>query len=210
MASAASTVRRVKPAELARELGVSRQAIADLIRRGVLSQDADGLLDHELARVALANRVRPSSKTAKALTSAPPPAGLPAPAAPPADAQPDAVSSTSYHTAKTLREIEEARMAKIKRQQLEGALIEAEPAAAATFTAFRSLRDACMPIGRRLAARLATMTDAREIQLLIDAEMRGALNTFATRTLASLAAKMNSTTTAPADSGTEESETPTC
>lgn len=206
MASAASTVRRVKPAELARELGVSRQAIADLIRRGVLSQDADGLLDHELARVALANRVRPSSKTAKALTSAPPPAGLPAPA----DAQPDAVSSTSYHTAKTLREIEEARMAKIKRQQLEGALIEAEPAAAATFTAFRSLRDACMPIGRRLAARLATMTDAREIQLLIDAEMRGALNTFATRTLASLAAKMNSTTTAPADSGTEESETPTC
>ena len=82
MASAASTVRRVKPAELARELGVSRQAIADLIRRGVLSQDADGLLDHELARVALANRVRPSSKTAKALTSAPPPADRPAAAAP--------------------------------------------------------------------------------------------------------------------------------
>ena len=42
------------------------------------------------------------------------------------------------------------------------------------------------------------------------AEMRGALNTFATRTLASLAAKMNSTTTAQADSGTEESETPSC
>ena len=51
MASAASTsIRRVKPAELARELGVSRQAVHDLIARNILSKDADGKIDAEMAK----------------------------------------------------------------------------------------------------------------------------------------------------------------
>lgn len=51
--------RRITPAELARELNVSRQAIHDLQRRGKLGRDADGLIDLELARVALLNRLHP-------------------------------------------------------------------------------------------------------------------------------------------------------
>ncbi len=192
MASAASTsIRRVKPAELARELGVSRQAIQDLIGRGILSKDGDGLIDAEMAKIALANRVRPSGKTAAAVMSPPPPpAGLPAPVPPPAEHQVDPAAATSYHVARTLRESEEARMAKIKRLQLEGSLTEVEPAVQATFTAFRQLRDACMPVGRRIAAKAATMTDAREIQLMVDEALREAFRTFADRTLKSLSGQL--------------------
>ena len=206
MASAASTsIRRVKPAELARELGVSRQAIGDLVSRGIISKDAEGLIDHELAKVALANRVRPSGKTAQALSAPPPPPIGPAPVAPPVDSQPDAASSTSFHVARTLRESEEARIAKIKRQQLEGTLTEADPAAKAVFDAFRGLRDSMMPLGRRVSAQVANMTDPREIQLLIDEGQRECLRTFHDRTLAALAARISPTTVLPTDTG-EESE----
>jgi hypothetical protein len=189
MASAASTsIRRAKPAELARELGVSRQAVHDLIERGILQKGEDGTIDVEMAKVAIANRVRPSGKTAAAvLGPAPPPMGMPAPVPPPAEHQVDPAAATSFHVARTLRESEEARMAKLKRQQLEGSLIELEPAKTAVFTAFRTLRDSAMPLGRRVAPRLASMTDSRAIQLLIDEEMRSVLKTFAERTLASLA-----------------------
>lgn len=211
MASAASTsIRRVKPAELARELGVSRQAIQDLIGRGILSKDGDGLIDAEMAKIALANRVRPSGKTAAAiLAPAPPPVGLPAPVPPPAEHQVDAANATSFHVARTLRESEEARMAKIKRLQLEASLIEKDAAVQAVFTAFRTLRDSAMPLGRRVAAKVATMTDAREIQLLIDEQVREVLRTFSERTLATLAGQLAGTPTpTPADLATNTGPSP--
>jgi hypothetical protein len=120
---------------------------------------------------------------------------MPAPApepvrAPAPEFRPAQSGGISYQEARTLRESEEARIAQIKRQQLEGSLTAAKPAAAAAFEAFRSLRDTCMPLGRRVAARVAAMTDAREIQLLIDEEMRTVLRTFSERTLSSLAGKI--------------------
>jgi len=188
MASGQSTsIRRVRQAELARELGVSRQAIGDLVARGIISTDAEGLIDVELAKIALQQRVRPSGKTAQAMTPAPAPLPLPAPVAPPAEKEVDPAHATSYHVARTLREAEEAKMAKIRRQQLEGSLIERDPAVMATFTAFRQLRDTAMPIGRRVSATVATMTDAREIDLLITEELRKVFASFAERTLADLA-----------------------
>ena len=85
MASAALTApRRVRPAELARELNVSRQAIHDLQNRGKLSRDADGLIDLELARFALLNRVHPKGKTAQAVQH---PGPAPTMAQPPQPAQ---------------------------------------------------------------------------------------------------------------------------
>lgn len=192
MASAPSTaIRRAKPAELARELGVSRQAIHDLIERGILQKGEDGLVDVEMAKIAIANRVRPSGKTAAALSpTAPPPPTVPGPVAPPAEAHVEAAAATSFHVARTLRETEEARIAKLKRLELERTLIAADPALTAMFTAFRGLRDNSMPIGRRLAGRLASMTDPREIQLLIEDEIRQVFTTFAERTLEQVQARL--------------------
>ena len=74
MASSPSTaIRKLTESGLARELGVSRQAIHDLVKREILTKDKDGLIDVEMAKIALANRVHPSSKTAAALRARPPP-----------------------------------------------------------------------------------------------------------------------------------------
>lgn len=181
MASAQSTgIRKLKPAGLARELGVTRQAIHELVKRSILSVDADGLIDVELAKVALANRVRPSGKTAAALASPPAPMAQ-QPATPATDP-----NATSYHVAKTLREVTEAKIAQVKLAEMEKRLIAKEPAVTAAYTAFRSLRDAGMTLGRKLASKLAPMTDQREIQLAIDAAVREVFDTFANRTLVSL------------------------
>ncbi|WP_230690847.1 hypothetical protein, partial [Streptococcus pneumoniae] len=68
---------RVSQASLARALGVTRQAVHDLIRRGVLVPDADGRFDVDRSRAQIADRVRPSGKTASAAaamgTNPPPP-----------------------------------------------------------------------------------------------------------------------------------------
>ncbi|MFM2053605.1 MAG: hypothetical protein RL456_1642 [Pseudomonadota bacterium] len=207
MESAPSTVHRVKPVELARMLGVSRQGIHDLVKRNVISTDADGLIDVEMARIAITSRVHPKGKTAAAITNPPPPPGIPAPVPQPADPHADAASATSFHVARTLRESEEARMAKMKRMQLEGSLIDKGPAVTATFTAFRQLRDSLVPIGRRLASRVTSMTP-REAQLAYEEELRQALQLWADRTLASLTGTLNQPTGAPVPMPAETTETP--
>lgn len=57
---------RVRQAELARRLEVSRQAIGDLVARGILMLGADGLIDVETARQAIADNIHPTGKTAAA------------------------------------------------------------------------------------------------------------------------------------------------
>ena len=67
MASSPSTaIRKLTESGLARELGVSRQAIHDLVKRDILTKDKDGLIDVEMAKIALANIGRKdSSKRSK-------------------------------------------------------------------------------------------------------------------------------------------------
>jgi|SRR6185503_16023833 len=182
----AKASRRVTAAELARILGVRSQGIYAKIKAGIIERGADGLIDLELAKVAIATRVRASGKTAAAVTKAPPAATGPAPA--PAADPPHVLT---YQTARAERESEEALIARMKRLEKERKLIERDPTIAAVFTAFRTLRDSVMPLGRRVAARLATMTDARDIQQVIDDELRLVLQTFSERTLAAVATKLS-------------------
>lgn len=191
-AAPAHGVRRLKKAALARELGITRQSLGELIQRGIISADADGLIDADLARHALRERVRPGAKSAIGAAAAPAsrsrqPSARGHAADHGDDPMPDDDTSASFQVARALRESEEARIAKIKRLQLEQTLIERQPATTAVYTAFRSLRDSLAPVGRRIAPRAAGMTDLIELQRLIDDEIRQALHTFATRTLASAA-----------------------
>ena len=128
MASAALTApRRVRKAQLARELGVSRQAISNLVKRGVLSEDKDGLVDVELARHAIASRVSPDSKTSQALSVVPAPAGQPvAPQALAAGQPVEELAITSYHVAKTLNESAQAKMNHLKLREMQGELIRVD------------------------------------------------------------------------------------
>jgi hypothetical protein len=95
----------------------------------------------------------------------------------------DLVEEASYFANRARREAAEAQMAELALAKELGQVIEREPAVSAVFTAFRALRDGGLVIGRKLAARVAAMSDAREVQAEIDAAQRELFDTFARRTL---------------------------
>lgn len=181
---------RLNQAALARNLGVTRQAISDLIQRGILIPDSDGKLDVALAHQAIADNVRPSGKTAAAI-------GTPDPAAPPSvgpSAGKEAGMTMSYHVAKTLREATEASIAQIKLHQMQGNLIDRELAVQAAFTAFRTLRDALGYLPRQLADKLAAITSPHEIEIQVQDALRDILAAYANKTLPKLTSRMGSNT----------------
>jgi len=173
--AAAATPQRCKQAQLARLLGVSRQSIHELVQRNVLPQDADGLIDVELARIAIANRVRPSAKTAtaSAAASAPAEAIAPSPAVPGADVQ------MSYHVAKTLREATEAKIAQLKLAEMRGELVRVADVRAATARQVAALREAIMQLPARLAAVLAAESDQANVHDILTGEVRAVLRQVA-------------------------------
>ncbi len=177
MASAALTApRRVRKAQLARELGVSRQAISNLVKRGVLSEDKDGLVDVELARHAIASRVSPDSKTSQALSVVPAPAGQPvAPQALAAGQPVEELAITSYHVAKTLNESAQAKMNHLKLREMQGELIRVDAVRTAVAGAMSMARESLMQIPTRLAAILAGESDASAIHRMLEAEIITAL-----------------------------------
>ena len=168
-----TNIQRLTESGLARELGVSRQAVHELVKRGILSKDANGLIDVEMAKVALLNRVHPSSKTAAALAQQP---------APPAEAtakpdEPEAANTeiTSYHVAKTLREAAEAQIARIKLAEMQGEVIQTSAVRATWAARIASTRDALLQIPSRLAPVLAAETNLAAVTQLLEDELRQAL-----------------------------------
>ncbi len=183
MASAASTATApVRPAELARRLGVSRQAVSDLVRRGILTPDANGRIDEAAARAAILASVHPTSKTVQAAqASAPAPiapvAAAPAPA-PAAAPQPEA-AATNYHVAKTMREAAEAHIARLKLAEMRGELIRTDAVRAVMSNIFATTREAVLQMPARLAPLLAAESDPAAVQNLLHAELHAALESLA-------------------------------
>lgn len=140
----------------------------------MLSEDKDGMVDVELARVAIANRVRPSAKTSRAIESPP------AQSAPIAG-QDDAGQShgISYHVAKTIRETAEARIAQLKLAEIKGDLVRVAMVNAALANACITMREALLNMPARLAPQLAAESDTAAIQTLLHAELHSALTNLA-------------------------------
>lgn len=174
MASSPSTKHpRLTESGMARELGVSRQAVHELVKRGILSKDANGLIDVEMAKVALLNRVHPSSKTAAALSQQQEP-----PVAPPTNPEtkePADTEITSYHVAKTLREAAEAQIARLKLAEMQGDVIQASAVRSTWAARIASTRDALLQIPSRLAPVLAAETNLATVTQLMEDELRQAL-----------------------------------
>lgn len=173
---------------LARELGVSRQAVHDLVKRGILSKDADGKIDLDTAKRELMNKVRPSGKTAANLqpdptptATTPDPQTAPQPA--PAEATPpdaEGTEITSYHIAKTLREAAEAQIARHKLGLLRGEIIPREQAERAAMLLGRQVRDALQSSRRRLSPYLASAASVSECEELLRKDHQQLLDNLAT------------------------------
>lgn len=171
MASAASTnALRVRQAELARMLAVSRQSINELVKRNVIAQGADGLIDVDLARVAIANRVHPSGKTAALAAN-----HVHAPAATVAAIADEDQAITSYHVAKTLREAAEAKLAQLKLAEQQGQLIRTDAIRSAHAKRLAGLREALLQIPARLASVLAAEPDQTRCHDAMQAEIHAVL-----------------------------------
>ena len=179
MASDPSTnTPKLTESSLARLLDVSRQAVHDLVKRGIISKDAAGLIDVAQAQAALANSVHPSSKTAAALQStAPPPGTSPAATTPPENGQ--NVEVTSYHVAKTLREAAEAQMARLKLAEMQGDVIRIAAVQTQFATVFVTVREALVQIPARMAPVLAAETDPVAVHNVLHAEIHQALQHLA-------------------------------
>lgn len=170
MASAAAT-QRLNQASLARTLGVSRQAIGDLIKRQIIPISGDGLIDVELAKHAIANRVRPSGKTAAATQQ---PEQQPAQINMPTQAQ-AADALMSYHVAKTLREAAEARIAQLRLAELQGQLVRASAVRQTLARRAAGLREALLQLPARVVPILAANPDPASMDKALRAEIVAAL-----------------------------------
>lgn len=166
------TPRLVTQAELARELGVKRQAINDLVKRNVLPT-TNGKIDIELARSVLQDRLDPArSKILVGMADAPGPTTA---AVDPPD---EGFAGNGFHVAKTLREAANARMDQLRLAQMEGSLVEAAAVTAVFYRQARMLRDMLLNIPKRLAAEIVVCGDARIAERMMTTELRHALDDF--------------------------------
>ena len=96
-----------------------------------------------------------------------------------------------YQASRARREQAEAELAELKLQRERGEVLDQAQALQAIYTAFRQLRDSSMLMGRKLAPTLASMTDVREIRLLLERSQAEVLEAFVQRTLQSLVDGLN-------------------
>jgi len=128
-----------------------------------------------MAKIALLNRVRPSSKTGTALQR---------PIAEIADAKTidENTEITSFHVAKTLREACEAQLARLKLSEARGELIRVDAVKAAVANVFSATRDALLQLPARLGPQLAAESDPAAAQNMLHAEIHQALQLLAEAT----------------------------
>lgn len=159
---------------LAKEFGVSRQAVEKAAKAGRLTVFDGGLFDIAVARVQWdANRrrrrARPGAKRPDAVEQTA------------ADGAGGSVSGegSDYWTSKTRRETAEAAIAELKLAELAGTLVLRDEVNRTLFVAARVMRDQMLAIAPRLAASLGPVTDPKLIELRIADEVRVALRAFA-------------------------------
>jgi hypothetical protein len=175
-AAADNKVERISQTGLADMLGVQRQSVHELVRRGVLIPDADGLLGIAAARDAILANNHPDSKTYRAaievLGGQPP-----AQAQTGADPGPSTTSETARRRAEAVarREEIEAEIAQMRLDLERGKLLLAAAVWAEWGRKVAAMREAQLQIPSRLTPVLAAESDPKKIYAMLDAELRAVL-----------------------------------
>ena len=163
----------VSQAEYARQRGVSRQYVGQMVAKGVIPLRGRKV-DPAEADAALAAVREParSERRAKPEPEPAPKPSLPAtdlPALPQSGDLPTLLLKTRIKS-----EVEKAKLLEIKARVEAGKYVDADEVKAAAFNKARVVRDALMNIPERLAAVLAAETDAARVHALLSAEIRSA------------------------------------
>lgn len=176
-----SKVNLLTQAQYAKHRGCSAVAVHKAVQAGRISL-IDSLIDPVVADIQWAanTRARQPAKARDAgagdLLSEPGEAASSAPmpeASQPSDAAaPVPMADTSYSAARARRERAEAEEAEIRTAKIKGDLVAREDIERAMFEISRELRDRLVASGKRLAAEVASLTDAQACEAAIDREHR--------------------------------------
>ena len=165
---------RVTQAELARELGVTPQAVHKAVRAGRLTPGPDGKFDLYSAMAAFrASGGGHGAHTGRFGGRRPAEFGQDGGSNGVADGT--AGASEGYYRGRAVRETYRAKMARIEFERATGLLVAAAEVRRATFEAFRAVRDALEAIPERLNARLAAESDPAVAREILRAELRKVL-----------------------------------
>lgn len=154
----------ISQSELARRLGVSRQYVNKLVRSGTLPL-VGKKLDAEASMATLkqmANPGRPTKATMPSLGTSSQPA------------QPPTLAE-----AKTMKEVYLARMARLKYEEEAGKYMEKAEVERRAQEVAMVVKQNLLAMPSRLMDQLASETDPREINALLEAELRDILSLMA-------------------------------
>jgi hypothetical protein len=162
----------VSQAEYARQRGVSRQYVGQMVAKGVIGL-SNRKVDTGQADAALAALREPARPERRANLDTPvqAPNTLPSPA-------PHITTGdlpTLLLKSRIKSEVERAKLLEIKARVEAGKYIAVEDVKAAAFNRARVVRDALLNIPERLAAMLASEGDERRVHQILVTEIRAAL-----------------------------------
>ena len=165
----------VSQAEYARQRGVSRQYIGQMVAKGVIRL-ADRKVDPDQANVALA-AVREPARTERSKEQTKVPTVSVTPSANrPMDLSPTGGDlPTLLLKSRIKSEIERSKLLEIKARVEAGRYVDAEDVKAAAFNKARVVRDGLLNIPDRLAAVLAAENNVTRIHEVLSAEIRATL-----------------------------------
>jgi hypothetical protein len=162
----------VSQAEYARQRGVSRQYVGQMVAKGVIGLSGRKV-DTEQADAALAALREPARPERRAKPEAP----VSTPVVSPATALPATAGDlpTLLLKSRIKSEVERAKLLEIKARVEAGKYIAVADVKAAAFNRARVVRDALLNIPERLAAMLAAEGDERRVHQILATEIRSAL-----------------------------------
>lgn len=166
----------ITQAEYARRRGVAKSAVAKAVKEGRITL-IDKKVHAALADLQWAQNTRARADSGRAGAFLPIEQGVGEGEAKNAPQGPDSACAASGDDYQSLRVRRER--ASVEREEREnareaGRLVEREAAWRGVFDAFRALRDEVMGVGQQAAPLLVGLADSREIERLINEELRKA------------------------------------
>lgn len=173
----------ISQAELARRLGVSRQYVGRLVKQGKLEL-VGRKLDAEASMAVLEGLADPARPRKTNLAASPPAREVVAEQSEPADDPEGAIikgekRAPTFAEAKTMKEVYLAKMARLKYEEEAGRFLEKSEVERRAQEVGMVVRQNLLSLPSRLMDQLAAESDPREINALLDAEVREVLTMLA-------------------------------
>ena len=146
----------ITQAELARRLGVSRQYVGKLVKEGKI-QKVGKKIDFESASKALRRIADPARSSSSD----------------------DSVENTTFAEAKTMKEIYHAKLARLKFEEESSKLVEKSLVEDRARDIAVTIKESLLMLPTKLMETLAVESDPREINVILDREVRELLAAMA-------------------------------